>query len=219
MDEAKVVEFIDWLPELESHEVYYVSLFARSKYCKEIVKLKSDKCQLKRFTTKKDWFLDKLYQLEVEYGRYKQDGVIIPQEALCVYVTINPRDLVEATRKTISELTTNILRPYNGFLPDKVAMSNIQKSCTRKLFMNVDFDGVGIDESKDLVHDIINPECCRWVATRGGFHLLIEYSKIHKSFTKSYYNKICSLPGVDVKSEPLLPVPGTYQGGFVPYII
>ena len=50
-DEAKLKEFIDWLPDLREDECYYIALFCRKKYTD---KLKSDKLQLKRVTSKKE---------------------------------------------------------------------------------------------------------------------------------------------------------------------
>jgi len=219
IDEQKLKEFIDFLPKLQVNETYYVSLFARSKYCKDIFKMSSDKQQLKRFTSSKEYLLDKLKQLETEVGTYKYKGEPIPQEALATYITINPRNLKQATAKSIKEMVDMITSDkYDGRDPHKVVLSNIQKSTSRKIFMNMDFDGVNIDDIKPMVKTYLNDDCCHYLVTRGGFHLLIKYDQISREYTKNFYKNVTSLPGVDLNDENLLPIPGTYQGGFCPYI-
>lgn len=46
-DKNELLKFIEWLPELEEDEKYYVSLLARNKYSS--IKLNKDKAALKDF--------------------------------------------------------------------------------------------------------------------------------------------------------------------------
>ena len=66
-DETALQNFINWLPELQDNEKYYVSPFARKKYAENRAQ-GNDKTQLKRFTSNKERLIDKIKQLEIPVG-------------------------------------------------------------------------------------------------------------------------------------------------------
>jgi hypothetical protein len=155
-DENLLREFIEWLPELKEHEIFYVSLLARSKYSSAI---KGDKAQLKRFTSRKDFLFDKIKQLECEIGSYKTCGVEIPNEALALYIHPNPRDLRKATADVIGDLGKLLYEPKFTKKPHQLVLSSIQTSCSNKLYFDLDFDNVDINETLDIVKQSINFDC------------------------------------------------------------
>lgn len=217
-NEDRLREFIEWLPDLEYDEMYYVSLFARNKYTD--VNLGADKQQLKRFTSNKEWLFQKIKQLESPIGAYLKKGEPIPQESLAVYISVNPRSMTKATSKSLIEFAKLITNPYNGYNPHQIVLSSIQTSPSRKLYFDIDFDNVDFDKTRQEVEKMINVDCITWLKTRGGFHLLIETDKINKDYRKSWYKSITSLEGVDHdKGDKLIPIPGCYQGGFVPNLL
>lgn len=215
-NEPLLRSFIDWLPELLPHETYYVSLFARNKYAKEI---KADKAQLKRFTASKAFLFDKIKQLECEIGNYKQDQVSIPQQALALYITPNPRDFIKATKESLIQFAKLITEPYNGYNPHQEVLTQLQKCHSRKIYFDLDFDKVPLQDTLQEVEKYINMDCVHVLHTHSGFHLLIELSKMNKSFEKSWYKNLTSLAGCDVRGDNLIPVPGCTQGDFVPHFL
>jgi hypothetical protein len=54
--------------------------------------------------------------------------------------------------------------------------------------------------------------------TRGGLHAIVNLAKVDKRYEKSWYKNISAIEGVDIVGDTLVPIPGTYQGGFTPYM-
>lgn len=217
-DRKLLLDFIDWLPDLKNNETYYCCLFARSKYAKSQT-LKSDKQQLKRFTSSKEFLYEKIEQLECEVGRYYQKHEPINQDALALYITPNPRSLETAAKNGMIELARRITKTYDGYNPHKIIMSEIQKACSRKIWFDLDFDNVSYEAIEPLVNTYVNNDAIKVLKTRGGFHLLVKTDKIAEEYKRSWYNNLTSISGVDVRGDNLLPVPGCTQGEFIPHFI
>lgn len=230
-NESILTNFIEnWLPELKTNECYYFCLFARSKYAKnedgtnKFPHIKTDKSQLKRFVaTKKGYILHKIKQLEVSAGSYKtKDGDDIPQEALALYVNPGPRNQKTAMFTLMKRLID--IQQSNGenFNIHAEALSAIQKSKSKTAFIDfdIDYEGLEVDSVVGKIdYNQINKEAIHLLKTRGGIHILIEVGKVHKKFAKTWYQYFTKTFQIDVKGDNMIPVPGTYQGGFTPHFV
>lgn len=225
-DEKLLDEFINFLPELSEDEVFYVCLFARSKYLTEeqrghISHIKSDKAQLKRFTANKKTLRTKLKQLECPLGSYVQYKTNVPdnpvpQEALATYITINPRSLSLATRNSLKKFVEMVAdNPTHSFNPSNFAMSEIQRSPKKnKKWYVVDVDSKDVDV-KSILAQYLGNTPYKILETRGGFHCLIDLHNIDESIKKSWYNNLKNSFGDDLDQggDIMIPIVGTYQGG------
>jgi uncharacterized protein (UPF0305 family) len=222
-DEIKLKKFIKWLPELLPNEKYYLALFSRKKYIKDInIKHTADKLQLKRFTSDKTKLFNKIKQLEVPYETYILGEIIIPQESLALYITINPRDMYKATINTMVKLAESI-RDSNVIMnPHQEALSEIHKSKGRTCYLDFDIDEQNEEVLLELITQIktyVNEDAVTWLRTRGGLHVLVDPSKVTHEYKREFYQGISNISQVDQKGDLLIPVPGTFQGGFTPCFV
>lgn len=225
-DPEKLKEFIEWLPNLEMNETYYICLMVRSKYCTNFPHIRSDKIQVKRFTSDKRHLFNKIIQTECAEGTYYQKEYPIPQEGLAIYITPNPRDMEKAAKNSLIRLANLITQPYYGYHPQEEILSEIQKVGSNKRFVDFDFDNTekldrNIFKQKlvDSLTGNINFECLWSLETRGGMHVLVELSKVEKCYEKTWYNTLRKIPGCDqVDTDGLIPIPGCTQGNFVPIL-
>lgn len=220
-DEEKLLEFISWLPDLEENEKYYVSLFARKKYSQNLVQ-SSDKAQLKRFTSDKSRLLDKIKQLEIPLGAWKLKGGAAPQASLALYISLNPRCMKKAT-ELMGKKCWDLMKVKNYNLHAE-ALSCIQKSKSRTCYVDFDIDNKEINLDKDWLDEEVGASNYKVIETRGGYHLLVEPQKTSsyrqsKGKEGNWHPKIQEKYPVDQVGDQLLPVVGTYQGGFVPRFI
>ena len=218
-DEKALKNFItEFLPDLLPGETFYACLLAKSKYCKGIIHINSDKRQLKRFTATKENLFNKIKQCECELGSYFQLTTPIPQEALAIYISPNPRDLIKATKNSLKLFVDLITSPYNGYNPQDTAMSEIQKACARKVYLDFDFDGANISHTLPLLESYINMDCVKILMTRGGFHVLIKLDEVEEKYKKSFYTLISHMHYVDKIGDHLIPIAGCTQGSYVPIL-
>lgn len=222
LDEQLLRAFIDWLPDLLPNETYYGCLFARKKYCAEMVH-SSDKTQLKRFTGNKTNLFWKIKQLECELGAYRLKDREVPQEALALYMNPNPRDLIKASYAGIKDLADALQNKAVGFNPQQQAMSCIQRATGTKYFVDFDFDFPNKSAFRDIPEELlqfINRDAFHILETRGGFHVLVEPRKVEDEFRNKWHQRLKSISdNLDQVGDQLLPVPGCTQGGFCPHFI
>lgn len=210
-DLSKLEEFIDFLPETTSDEVYFMSLMARSKDA-SLPKVKNSEIYGTKRAVKKKDIVRCLREYEIPIGGYARQGVEIQQGHLSPYITINPRSLSQAAKKTCLELTNLLITSPDDLInPADFSMRMIHQSVGTKHFIDFDFDNADVADIHEKLKNIPLPTG-KTLITKGGFHLIYSSKAVG-----SRYNDIVKL-GCDVHgSSGMIPIPGCYQRGFVPY--
>ena len=231
-DRKELEKFIDWLPELKDNETFYYCLFARKKYCPDLIK-SNDRTQLKRGTTSKERFIQKLEQLELPLGTLKIRDTVAPQESLVLYLNPNPRNTRKAAHIASMKLQTLVYENAKNYNPITEVMGCIQKTKSYTHVVDFDIDTKDIDLTliKDYFINKINlingfpmsnaamlSDVVTVIETRGGYHILIKPS-LANQVSKTWHQDISAMYPCDKTGDQLLPVPGTTQGGFPPKII
>jgi len=220
-DVSLLKEFIEWLPNLEEGETYYVGLLARSKY-ENGNTIKSDKQQLKRFTSRKEDLFHKIWQLECPVGAYTYKGDPIPQETLAIYITPNPRSMYDATFSGLTTLAQCIQKKKQAN-PHQEVMNEIQRSKSRSCFIDFDIDYKEENYEQELKPWVLErtgaSASIKVVETRGGYHVLVDPSSIEEPFKKKWYQELAKHPHIDQSGDQLIPIPGCTQGDFMPRFV
>lgn len=216
-------EFIAWLPDLLPGETFYGALLARGKYLRDqggsnIPTFNSDRHQCARFLTTKDRLYTKIWQTEAPLDSYRIKDIVVPQEALAFYITLNPRSMVKAQALMMQKMVASVTSGRTDVNLYQEAMSAVHQTVARRLFVDFDVDESTIGEYAKEIATIVNPDAISVVVTRGGFHILVNTKRIESTYKRSWYNRMIQLPGMDQAGEKLLPVPGTYQGMHVPLL-
>jgi hypothetical protein len=220
-DEKELLNFIDWLPELQENEKYYITLFARKKYCKEDIK-SSDITQLKRFISDKERLIDKIKQLEIPVGAWKLKNGEAPQKSLALYISLNPRCMKKAT-EIMGKKCWDLMKAKSYNLHAE-SLNCIHISKSRTCYVDFDIDEKEIDIDETWLDKEIGKDNYSIIETRGGYHLVVEPEKAsdyrQSNFNdKNWYQKIIKKYPVDQSGDQLIPVVGTFQGGFIPKFI
>lgn len=172
-------------------------------------------------------FEDKLYRhilrLETPIGSYFDSGHEIPDGVLALYVIVDPKDTVKALSRSLSrcvEAFTNeeeeIPNGLNLFR-EELAKSNL----TGYKYRQIDLD-TKETERVELVNKLLKElkvEVLICIETRGGFHIV--YRDIgDKIMNKTLHEfKQRSKDWFSIINQPMVIMPGTYQGDFPARII
>lgn len=233
INEEELDKFIEWLPDLkkdnQDNEVFYMCLFARKKYFQGIISSSNDKTQLRRELVKKHSIKRELRKWQCELGSYQLKKDTVPQEALVCYITPNPRSMKKAmfqlTKDLIDMMGKNNV-PHNLH---QSAISAVQKEKSYTYVVDFDIDAKDVDffALERILPSWNGQKCYDILQTRGGYHLLVKPQRADElikivneelgwNIDRNWYQKIQKSFYVDNSGDGMIPIPGTFQGGFTP---
>ena len=213
------------IPDLDEDEALLLFLNARGKYLSETerraLSMPSTLVLRREVITRKDQIASVIAGLCARTGHYTdRAGHPIPEHALAVYLTPNPRSQRKAALATLKDLADSL---YAG-KPVRVvrtAVSNLHTSASRKTYLDLDIDLGDGDDLPDLLAQIrraLGSTTAPVVHTRGGAHVLVRTKTLDPSVKKTFYREVQAISRamvgeIEIRSDTMVPVPGTRQGG------
>lgn len=210
--------FVDWLPDLEDNERFYVCLHTRKKYGAK------RSTELTRFVSRREELIDKIRRLECPVGSFTlKSGEGVPDGSLVLYMAPNPRDLRKATFAATKAFVDLIDR--GNFNPHQEVLSCIHKAKSRSVFVHFDIDWDDLEDNpdapcscavvKDVVSELVGDDAIAIIETKGGCHLMIDPDAV-VSDRKDWYSAVVDSISCDRSGDLLVPVVGCCQGHFSP---
>jgi len=238
--------FVKFLPELERDEVYFLSLSARNKYLtedeREAYSLSRTEMFSRHIAHDKEGIEYAIKKMEAELEvKTTRSGHRIPEKALVVYFNIHPSSMTRAytsfkdqMNAHYDEIVKSLMKGsnphYHPFLGMRTKLMNhIQKSSSRKEWVDIDIDIDALDEETALRYSasIANPLFMHSInnvriKTQGGVHLLVKRSDLNTKPMNIPLHKLIGNIHKELKglggeckfnNNAMVPLPGTNQAG------
>lgn len=210
-DEKKLKDFIDWLPELEVYERYYIDLFAKQKYNPVI---KGTVSLQVRFSAKEN-LIEQIREIE----SFDFD---VPEDSLALYISLNPISLNEE-KNIKNSIVDNLIKStrklgVKALREIRRSTTSVSTSISKVVFFSFDVDPYKKDFCLiDKVLGVLQSNQFAVIETVGGFHFIVKTNLI--DYPKNWYYKLFRVLEPDQKGDLLSPIPGCIQSNFVPKFI
>lgn len=227
VEQVKLFERLFYSPGEKNNRIFLTYISDRKNYYNKL----SYKCSLKRTVVRYNYdetqqkLIDVVRNYEIPLGTYRdqQSGINVPQEAIEVYTSINPRDPIQATQS----LTNDILE--KAFSNEKEFFSHIDQKFKNKLqkYATKKYIGIEIDTKDEAIFQKVMKDVCEHVNVyvviehRYGYHIIIPKRELQRTTnglrTRHFlYTQLAKKYDsiYKISSDLFSPIPGTYQGGF-----
>lgn len=226
-------QFVDWLPELQRDEVYFVSLAARNKYLTPEERHQYGLGRTEMFSRQVAYdkpglhYVMQKLQASLSYRRTRA-GHEIPRKALVVYMNVNPCSTIDAYHLFKTQMDGVLQESFHacarrGVEPlsfeawtriDRHLMNAIQKSRGRRMIVDIDIDtrdAFVLGELQEFLRE--HGVDFATVSTHGGYHILARKNTLGGF---NLYEKLQELEQrtgseVCINKNGMVPVPGTLQ--------
>jgi hypothetical protein len=232
--------FMKIMPEAGPNEAYFISLSGRAKYLTDVereeITLGRQEMFGRETASSKEFLMSHSMRALDSHliARRTKNDKKIPHSCLVCYMNINPSNMVNAYLLFQNEMNREIrgmvLALQNGKEPNyeyiqiqqRKLMNCIQRTSNKKYFIDIDCDTKDEIATGFLKNNMDNAGIeYHIIESKNGFHFMIrkETLKGLKFNLKELCDKTSKLvkgdPEVMINGNAMVPVPGTYGGGFL----